>query len=97
MPTTIVSDRDSKFTSTFWQRLQEHLGTKLAMSTAFHPQTDGQSERTIQTLKGMLYGLVNHRQDNWDLYLPAAEFTYNNVVYSSTGVSPFFLNYGFHP
>jgi hypothetical protein len=67
------------------------------MSIAFHPQTDGQSEQTIQTLKSMLHGLVNHRQDNWDLYLPAAEFAYNNAVYSSTGISPFFLNYGFHP
>jgi len=97
MPSTIVSDRDSKFTSNFWRRLQERLGTKLAMSSAFHPQTDGQSERAIQTLKTMLRGLVNHKQDDWDLYLPAAEFAYNNAVHSSTGVSPFFLNHGFHP
>jgi transposase InsO family protein len=97
MPSTIVSDRDTKFTSTFWRRLQERLGTKLAMSSSFHPQTDGQSERAIQTLKTMLRGLVNHKQDDWDLYLPAAEFAYNNAVHSSTGVSPFFLNQGFHP
>lgn len=97
MPSTIVSDRDTKFTSTFWRRLQERLGTKLAMSSSFHPQTDGQSERAIQTLKTMLRGLVNHKQDDWDLYLPAAEFAYNNAVHSSTGVSPFFLNHGFHP
>ena len=67
------------------------------MSSSFHPQTDGQSERAIQTLKSMLRGLVNHKQDDWDLYLPAAEFAYNNAVHSSTGVSPFFLNHGFHP
>lgn len=97
LPLTIVSDRDSKFTSTFWRRLQERLGTKLAMSSSFHPQTDGQSERAIQTLKTMLRALVNHKQDDWDLYLPAAEFAYNNAVHSSTGVSPFFLNHGFHP
>jgi transposase InsO family protein len=97
MPSTIVSDRDTKFTSTFWRRLQERLGTKLAMSSSFHPQTDGQSERAIQTLKTMLRGLVNHKQDDWDLYLPAAEFAYNNAVHTSTGVSPFFLNQGFHP
>jgi hypothetical protein len=67
------------------------------MSSSFHPQTDGQSERAIQTLKTMLRALVNHKQDDWDLYLPAAEFAYNNAVHSSTGVSPFFLNHGFHP
>jgi transposase InsO family protein len=97
LPGTIVSDRDTKFTSTFWRRIQERLGTKLAMSSSFHPQTDGQSERAIQTLKTMLRSLVNHKQDDWDLYLPAAEFAYNNAVHSSTGVSPFFLNHGFHP
>jgi transposase InsO family protein len=97
LPTTIVSDRDSKFTSSFWRRLQECLGTKLAMSSSFHPQTDGQSERAIQTLKTMLRSLVNHKQDDWDLYLPAAEFAYNNAVHTSTGVSPFFLNHGVHP
>lgn len=97
MPTTIVSDRDSKFSSNFWRRLHERLGTKLAMSSAFHPQTDGQSERAIQTLKTMLRNLVNHKQDDWDLYLAAAEFAYNNAVHSSTGVTPFFLNHGFHP
>ena len=74
LPLTIVSDRDTKFTSTFWRRLQERLGTKLAMSSSFHPQMDGQSERAIQTLKTMLRALVNHKQDDWDLYLPAAEF-----------------------
>jgi hypothetical protein len=67
------------------------------MSSSFHPQTDGQSERAIQTLKTMLRVLVNHKQDDWDLYLPAAEFAYNNSVHSSTGISPFFLNQGFHP
>jgi transposase InsO family protein len=97
MPSTIVSDRDSKFSSIFWRRMQERLGTKLAMSSSFHPQTDGQSERAIQTLKTMLRALVNHKQDDWDLYLAAAEFAYNNAVHSSTGVSPFFLNHGFHP
>ena len=97
MSNTIVSDRDTKFTIIFWRYLQERLGTKFAISSFFHPQTDSQFERAIQTLKTMLRGLVNHKQNDWDLYLPVAEFAYNNAVHSSTGVSLFFLNHGFHP
>jgi hypothetical protein len=97
MPRTIVSDRDSKFTSRFWQELTRLMDTKLAMSTAFHPQTDGQSERANQTLEMMLRAFVNQQQNNWDTLLPALEFAYNNSVNPSTGFSPFYLTAGFHP
>jgi RNase H-like domain found in reverse transcriptase/Reverse transcriptase (RNA-dependent DNA polymerase)/Integrase zinc binding domain/Chromo (CHRromatin Organisation MOdifier) domain/Retroviral aspartyl protease len=97
MPTTIVSDRDTKFTSRFWKELHRLMDTKLAMSTAFHPQTDGQTERANQTLESILRAFVNQRQSNWDLLLSSAEFAYNNATNASTGYSPFFLNSGIHP
>ena len=78
VPLTIVSDRDSRFTSRFWRSLQEELGTKLCLSTAYHPQTDGQSERTIQTLEDMLRACTLEFQGNWDEHLPLVEFSYNN-------------------
>jgi hypothetical protein len=93
----IVSDRDSKFTSRFWRTLFADLGTKLAMSTAFHPQTDGQTERANRTLEDMLRAFVGYRQNDWDQHLVAAEFACNNAVNSSTSLSPFRLNYGFDP
>src|SRR6266511_685843 len=92
LPRAIVSDRDSKFTSRFWQELFRLLGVKLAMSTAFHPQTDGQTERANRTLEDMLRAFVNYRQTNWDECLPAAEFAYNNSLQASTGYTPFFLD-----
>jgi hypothetical protein len=97
MPTTIVSDRDSKFTSRFWKELHRLMDVKLAMSTAFHPQTDGQTEKANQTLESILRAFVDHRQTNWDLLLSSAEFAYNNSTNASTGFSPFFFNAGFHP
>jgi hypothetical protein len=97
MPTTIVSDRDTKFTSRFWKELSCLMDVHLAMSTAFHPQTDGQTERANRTLITMLRNFVDHRQSNWDLLLSAAEFATNNATNSSTGASPFFLNSGSHP
>jgi transposase InsO family protein len=97
MPTSIISDRDTKFTSHFWKELHRLMDVKLAMSTAFHPQTDGQTERANQTLEIMLRAFVDQRQTNWDLLLTAAEFAYNNATNATTGFSPFFLNAGFHP
>jgi hypothetical protein len=94
---TIVSDRDPKFTSGFWQALHELLGTRLAMSTANHPQTDGQTERLNRTLEDMLRCTVNFQQDDWDLLLPHVEFAYNNSVHASTGFTPFFVDIGRHP
>ena len=74
VPFSIVSDRDPRFTSRFWPSLQHALGTKLKFSTAFHPQTDGQSERTIQTLEDMLRTSVMELQGSWDKYVPLMEF-----------------------
>lgn len=97
LPKSIVSDRDAKFTSKFWQSLFQTLGTKLAMSTAFHPQSDGQTERANRTLEDMLRAFTSYRQDDWDTQLTAAEFACNNAPNQSTGMSPFHLNYGQDP
>ncbi|GJS86686.1 putative reverse transcriptase domain-containing protein [Tanacetum coccineum] len=78
VPISIISDHDSRFTSRFWQSMQEALGTRLDMSTAYHPQTDGQSERTIQTLEDMLRACVLDFGGSWDVHLPLVEFSYNN-------------------
>ncbi|WZY70984.1 hypothetical protein YC2023_003224 [Brassica napus] len=78
VPASIVSDRDSRFTSYFWKAFQKALGTRVNMSTAYHPQTDGQSERTIQTLEDMLRACVLDWGDSWEKHLPLVEFAYNN-------------------
>src|SRR3984957_5040942 len=97
LPRVIISDRDTKFTSKFWQTLFKLVNTKLALSTAFHPQTDGQTERTNRTLEQYLQAFVNYKQDNWAHLLPVAEFTINNAKNASTGFSPFYLANGYHP
>ena len=94
VPESIVSDRDSRFTSRFWNALQEALGTRLNFSTAFHPQTDGQSERTIQTLEDMLRSCVMQFKGNWDEHLSLMEFAYNNSFHSSIGMAPYEALYG---
>ena len=94
VPLSIVSDRDVRFTSRFWKKFHEELGTRLHFSTAYHPQTDGQSERTIQTLEDMLRACVLDFGGSWDTYLPLAEFSYNNSHHSSIGMPPFELLYG---
>src|SRR5215208_5186083 len=94
LPKIIISDRDPKFTSHFWKALFEKLGTKLAMSTSHHPQTDGQTERMNRTMEDMLRAYVNYKQDNWDECLAAAEFAYNQATQASTGFSPFKLDCG---
>ncbi|KAI3752357.1 hypothetical protein L2E82_24335 [Cichorium intybus] len=94
VPISIISDRDSRFTSRFWQSLQKALGTRLDMSTAYHPQTDGQSERTIQTLEDMLRACVIDFGNSWDTHLPLIEFSYNNSYHSSINVAPFEALYG---
>ncbi|GJZ50039.1 putative reverse transcriptase domain-containing protein [Tanacetum coccineum] len=94
VPVSIISDRDRLFTSRFWQTLQKALGTRLDMSTAYHPQTDGQSERTIQTLEDMLRACVIDFGGNWDVNLPLVEFSYNNSYPSSIRCAPFEALYG---
>lgn len=94
VPVSIVSDRDPKFTSTFWQAFQRALGTKVRLSTAYHPQTDGQSERTIQTLEDMLRASVLEWGGKWSEYLPLVEFSYNNSYHASIEMSPYEALYG---
>ncbi|CAJ2651899.1 unnamed protein product [Trifolium pratense] len=94
IPSSIVSDRDPRFTSRFWESLQEALGTKLRLSSAYHPQTDGQSERTIQSLEDLLRACVLEQGVSWDSCLPLIEFTYNNSFHSSIGMAPFEALYG---
>ena len=97
IPNHIISDRDARFTSLFWKELWSLFNTKLKLSTSFHPQTDGQTERTNRTLIEMLKNYVNHYQNNWDENISSLEFAYNNSTHSTTGFSPFFLTYGRHP
>ena len=78
-----MSDRDPRFTSWFWPSLQAALGTRLHFSTAFHPQTDGQSERTIQKLEYMLRACIMEFKGSWDTYLALMEFAYNNSYQAS--------------
>ena len=97
LPTDVVSDRGSLFMSEFWRNLCEILQISTNYSVAYHPQTDGQTERTNQNLETYLRSFVSYQQDDWDKYLPLAEFAYNNTVHSSTNVTPFYALYGFHP
>nr|GEU66584.1 putative reverse transcriptase domain-containing protein [Tanacetum cinerariifolium] len=89
VPVLIISDRDSHFTLRFQKSLQKALGTDLDMSIAYHPQTDGQSERTIQTLEDMLYACVIDFGSSWDRYLPLVEFSYNNSYHASIKAAPY--------
>ncbi|GJY22658.1 reverse transcriptase domain-containing protein [Tanacetum coccineum] len=94
VPVSIISDRDGKFTSHFWKSLNKALGTRLDMSTAYHPETDGQSERTIQTLEDMLRACVLDFGKGWDRHLPLVEFSYNNSYHTSIKAAPFEVLYG---
>nr|GEV79810.1 putative reverse transcriptase domain, ribonuclease H-like domain, aspartic peptidase domain protein [Tanacetum cinerariifolium] len=89
VPMSIILDRDSKFTSSFWRSLLGVLGTRLNMSTTYHPKTDGQRERTIQTLEDMLRGYVINFGGRWDRHLPLVEFAYNNSYHASIKVASF--------
>ncbi|KAJ9514422.1 hypothetical protein QJQ45_012357 [Haematococcus lacustris] len=97
LPKVIVSDRDPRFTSTFWTELFRLTGTHLNMSTANHPQTDGQTERANRTLEDMLRNFVSPYHDDWDTHLTAAEFAYNSSTHAATGFTPFHLNSGQEP
>ena len=97
LPIDIISDRGSQFVSHFTRSLLKRLDIKGNRSTAYHPQSDGQTERVNQTLEQYLRIYCDYQQDDWQQLLPLAEFVYNNTQSSSTKVSPFFANYGFHP
>jgi len=96
-PTTIVSDRDKLFTSKLWEALSALYGTHLARSSAFHPQTDGQTERYNRILEDMLRNYVCPDMNDWDHWLPCVEFAINNSYVQGIGTTPFFLNSGRHP
>lgn len=97
IPQEIISDRDKLFTSKFWKSLTDQLGINQRMSTAYHPQTDGQTERLNQTLEQYLRFYVNYQQNNWVELLPVAQLAYNGTATSTTGISPFYANYGYNP
>ena len=97
LPDTIVSDRDTKFTSTFWQEVHRMLGAKLLMSTAFHPQMDRASERAICTTAQILHAMVQPDQRDWAEKVPMVEYALNSSISSSMGFVPFELNYGHMP
>lgn len=97
VPASIVSDRDTKFLSEFWKDLMAALGTQLNFSTAFHPQTDGQSEVLNRIVEDILRCFVHETPGKWGEFLPLAEYAYNSSKNSSTGLTPFFATYGYQP
>lgn len=97
IPESIVSDRGSRFTSQFWQDLTRVLRIRSDLSTAYHPQTDGQTERVNSVLETYLRLYTTYDQSNWSALLPLAEFAVNSSPHDSAGQSPFFINYGFQP
>ena len=97
VPASIVSDRDVKFVSYFWKTLWTKLGTKLMFSSAFHPQTDGQTEVTNKSLGNLLRCLITDHVASWDIVFPHAEFAFDNSVNRATGCTPFEVVYGFQP
>jgi transposase InsO family protein len=97
LPKEIISDRGRTFASKFWQELMAKLGTNHKLSTAYHPQTDGQTERTNQIVEAYLRCYINFAQDDWVEKLPVAQLCYNGTPSESTGITPFYANYGFTP
>ena len=94
VPISIISDRDPRYTSRLWLSLQRAMGTRLNLSTTFHPQTDGQSERTIQTLEDLLRSCVLEFGGNWEVLLPLVEFTYNNSHQTTISMALYEALYG---
>jgi transposase InsO family protein len=97
IPKSFITDRDKLFTSNYWKTLVSVMGIKHKLSTAYHPQTDGQTERANQTLEAYLRHYVNYAQDNWVIYLPMAQLALNQQISATTGVTPFYANFGKHP
>lgn len=96
-PRQIITDRGPQFASKYLHAIYKKLGIKPTMSTVFHPQTDGQTERWNQEIEQYLRTFIDYRQTDWAKHLPIAEFALNNRAHSATGHSPFFLLYGYHP
>jgi transposase InsO family protein len=96
-PDVIISDRGPQFAAKFWKEYHRLMGSEVRLSTAFHPQTDGQTERVNQVLEQYLRCFIDYQQDDWVALLPFAEFAYNNSYHVSIKQSPFHANYGYHP
>jgi transposase InsO family protein len=94
VPSRIVSDGGTQFTSRFWKSLHKAMGSKLDFSSAYHPQTDGQTERVNQILEDMLRACILTYGKHWEQSLPYAEFSYNNSYQANLGMSPFEALYG---
>ncbi len=97
LPQQIISDRGPQFAAKLIQEFWKKLGVKSSLSTAFHPQTDGQTERVNQELEQYLRIFCNFQQDNWAELIPFMEFAHNTRSHSATGKSPFMIWYGYHP
>ena len=97
LPTSVSSDRNSRFQSKFWLEVMDALKVDVRLSTAFHPQTDGQTERVNQIQEQYLRCYYSYQQDDWAELLPLAEHAYNWAVSESTKISPIEANYGFRP
>ena len=97
LPKSIISDRGPQFDAVFWQQFWKQLKVKRTLSTAYHPQTDGQTERVNSIISQYLRSFVDYQQLDWTRYLALAEFTYNNTVHSATKVTPFYADTGRHP
>ncbi|GJP31519.1 hypothetical protein CLOM_g12609 [Closterium sp. NIES-68] len=96
IPKAIVSDHDPRFTSNFWTKMWEQYGTRLHLSTAYHPQTDSLTERTNQTMEQLIWTTCTD-PTQWEDSLPLIKFAYNNTSSSTSAQSPFYLNYGLNP
>jgi transposase InsO family protein len=94
IPKNIISDRESRFTSSFWTSLQSSLGTQLNLIIAYHPETDGKTERVNQVMEDMIRMYVMDNQTQWEKYLPLVEFAYNNNYHSSIEMPPYEALYG---
>ena len=92
MPSSIVSDRDSRFTGAFWREFTRLLGTSLAMSTTDHPQSDGQTERVNRVVEDILRAHCSEHPRSWSMLLPLVEFALNNARHALQGETPFFVN-----
>ena len=97
IPESIISDRGTLFTSQFWSSLCFILRVRHRLSTAFHPQTDGQTERQNQTMEQYLWAYINYQQDDWVKWLPLTEFAYNNTIHATLSIIPFYAIYGYNP
>ena len=97
LPHDIITDRGTLFTSDLWKETTGKLGIERRLGTAFHPQTDGETERTNAILEQYLRAYINYQEDDWSGYLPLAEFAYNNGYQETIKNTPLFANYGIHP